>query len=564
MLSPNLASQEQFLTIQRIRAAQGRYWIGRILGLWVLSSALILVLVLSWSPERKLHASSWAVANIARALRPQALVNWQGKKYVAGELANYLDARYYDGTFWDWLRWAGLVAVMPAVGIGLLIFKQVRQGKAGEQHIRGAELLELPILQKRTAGAGKGSLTIADVKIPQFLELRHVTICGATGAGKSVAIRDMLRQYEARGDVCIVVDPDGEMVSEFYNEERGDHLINPFDRRGIDWRPSYEGTGEADITAQAASLFPIIPGSSNAAQYYHDAARRIYRKLLQQDLDILPPNIATMLEDIGRVTKQFGISKELVSTLQNGCEFFRYIQPGTHRWSAREWVENPQGWVFLTFREADKAAALPFISLCLESLTRRLLSRPIDATPAIRVVIDELAVLKAQESLSDLLTRGRKRNVSVTIGFQDVNQLFPIYGNPLTYSILNQPSTRLLLNTNDSETQEWCSANIGRREVQRTEQTETVGPENIRDAFHLASPRRPEDTVMASEFGQMRPGEGILKVATFGAARVRVPLVTMVERVPAFIPREAESAGMCEVIQTVEKTVDLSPERRRW
>jgi len=537
MLSPQLHKQESFLTVQRIRAAQSRYWLSRIIGLWGVCTLVILMLALS-KPARHDNWVSWGVANVVSHVRPRGGVNWHGQTYEADELARYLNRDVYHGSLWDWLKWAGGMAVLPVVSVGMIGLWWVRREKDGEQHIRGAEVLTREELQHRLGKAGMPGLWIAGVKIPAALEQSHISTSGATGAGKSVVIRSILQQYQERGEVCIVVDPEGEFIQEFYDEQgRGDFLINPFDARGIDWQPSYEGTSEADLVAQAASLFPILPGISSAAQFYHEAARRVYRRLLQHNPGMLPKDIATLFDDTRKAAQTFGVSREIISTLQNGTEFFRSLQPGKKQWSAREWVEEPRGWVFLTFRAADKEAALPFISLCLESLTRRLLSRPIATVQPVRIVIDELAVVKQQESLPGLLAGVRKRSVSVLLGFQDVHQLYPIYGKDLTHSMLNQPSTRLFLRTNDRETQDWCAGNIGRREVARSEQSETVGPENVRDSFHLSKPRRTEDAILGSEFGQFPNLVGVLKVAHYGAARVTVPYCGLIERVPAFVPR---------------------------
>jgi ABC-type phosphate/phosphonate transport system ATPase subunit len=50
---------------------------------------------------------------------------------------------------------------------------------------------------------------------------------GDTGSGKSSIIRQMLYQVDARGDSAIVYDPACEFVKQFYDEHRGDIVLNP-------------------------------------------------------------------------------------------------------------------------------------------------------------------------------------------------------------------------------------------------------------------------------------------------------------------------------------------------
>ncbi len=158
-------------------------------------------------------------------------------------------------------------------------------------------------------------------------------------------------------------------------------------------------------------------------------------------------------------------------------------------------------------------------------------------------MIDEVASLKAQATLLELMSQSREYGISVILGFQDVEQLQAIYGKEMTSSILNQPSTRLFLRSNDPETQAWCSRNIGRREVLRPVESETAGPENVRDSISRSFQRPEEAAVMGSQFGMLPNLSGYLKVAHYGAARVQIPYVGMVEHQPAFVERVDETSA---------------------
>ncbi len=57
-------------------------------------------------------------------------------------------------------------------------------------------------------------------RIPKRLESSHILMMGDTGAGKSNAIRQLLRQVRERGESAIVYDPAMDFVSEFYSPAR--------------------------------------------------------------------------------------------------------------------------------------------------------------------------------------------------------------------------------------------------------------------------------------------------------------------------------------------------------
>jgi DNA helicase HerA-like ATPase len=69
------------------------------------------------------------------------------------------------------------------------------------------------------------------VRVPHDREPMHFLIVGDSGTGKSVAIRQLLSQIWERGEAAIVYDPAMEYLPQFYNEARGDVILNPMERR---------------------------------------------------------------------------------------------------------------------------------------------------------------------------------------------------------------------------------------------------------------------------------------------------------------------------------------------
>ena len=104
--------------------------------------------------------------------------------------------------------------------------KQLRYGR----HLKGPVLVDARSFNKAIAGAGIG-ITTNDAKlplrIPRDAENKHFLVVGDTGSGKSSVIRQMLYQVADRGDSAIVYDPACEFVKQFYDERRGDIVLNP-------------------------------------------------------------------------------------------------------------------------------------------------------------------------------------------------------------------------------------------------------------------------------------------------------------------------------------------------
>lgn len=75
------------------------------------------------------------------------------------------------------------------------------------------------------------------VRVPRDREAMHFLIVGDSGTGKSATIRQLLAQIADRGEAAIVYDPAMEYLPQFYNEQRGDVVLNPLDARCPFWTP---------------------------------------------------------------------------------------------------------------------------------------------------------------------------------------------------------------------------------------------------------------------------------------------------------------------------------------
>jgi len=85
------------------------------------------------------------------------------------------------------------------------------------------------------SSVGPETLTLAGHPIPLLDETKHFKMIGTTGTGKSTAIRELLTGALKRGDRAVIADPDGGYLRSFYDADRGDIILNPFDSRSARW-----------------------------------------------------------------------------------------------------------------------------------------------------------------------------------------------------------------------------------------------------------------------------------------------------------------------------------------
>jgi hypothetical protein len=490
-----------------------------------------------------------------------ASLPYRGGRYTITSMYAFLNYKYYLGGsfgswYWHYAAWGAVLTGLIEAAVVAVLF--VRTGPSEAVHIRGITLVPARKLARKLGG--RAGIRLADIRIPRALECQHFLVAGSTGSGKSVAIRSLLRQIGERGETAVVIDPECEFVSEFYQPGRGDFILNPLDARCPRWSPWYELRDEshdADCEALAASLLPD-PSDSNheggASFFFRQSSRSlltsIFRIAEPKEAASIPRLLtlpraelrralagtpAEALIDPGAHEQGAGI----VATAANATKAFHYLSEKAPRsWSAMEWSAKRQGWLFLTSSEESKDAALQLQSVWLDCIIHRLMSG--DLGPRRReqvwVVADELAVLRRQAKLEDLVVRGRKRGLAVVLGFQAITQLRTIYGVNQTATLVASPSTKLILRTGEPETARWCSAQIGEREVERGHMSANTG-RGERSSFGIREQRTTEPAVMPAEMQLLQPLSGYLCITGHHRSFVRFPYLAPQVRQEGFIPR---------------------------
>jgi hypothetical protein len=565
--------------------------------LWfIIWAASDLFLVWYWSgrisgPGAHQYFGRWFLAWLFTQKLPLYFLSlpYSGRRYTIGSMYAFLNWRFYQGrSFGEWFAAYSLwAAIPPSLALGAvtyLLLADCDKPHEGRQ-LRGLRLITPRQLSRELRKIGlpgdHSGIELAGVQIPGWLECEHFLIDGATGTGKSMAIRSLLRQIQARGDLAVVVDPECEYVSEFHRPVRGDRLLNPVDERCPYWSPWLELSEryyQADAAMLAASLIPEPPRGyeSGSDHFFRQSSRTLLESLLQVVTLGEPHSIPKLLElertkfkqalsgtpaysliDPGAHEQGAGI----VATVANATRPFLYLPPSDGRpsWSALQWSERPEGWLFLTMRDASNSAVLPLANLWLDLIVGRLLGSA-DRRQKIWVVVDELPVLGRQAKLEMLVTRGRKRGLAAVLGFQSIAQLRRIYGQEQAAVLASMPSTKLILRVDEPETAAFLARQIGERETLHEEIGMSAGHDDHR--FSLHPTRRTEAVVMAAEIQRLPKLQGYLCIAGLDRARVRIKPCPQQRCQRDFIPRALRQPAVAAPIgRGVNRPDGIAPGR---
>ena len=385
------------------------------------------------------------------------------------------------------------------------------------------------------------------VRVPRDREAMHFLIVGDSGTGKSATIRQLLAQIANRGEAAIVYDPAMEYLPQFFDEKRGDVVLNPLDARCPFWTPGDEVPHEAEALTLAVSLFPD-QGREN--RFFVEAPRKIFAHLINQrptpqelthwmsnaeeiDRRIEGTEMAAMI-DRGAANQRSGV----LGSLNMVADAFKLLpseRDTKQRWSTVEWAKERKGWVFITSKPTMRERMRPLVSLWLDLLVLRMMN---DDTPRRKTwfVLDELASLQHLPQLKTAVTENRKSNNPMVLGFQGKAQVEALYGH-VAEAMLSQPATKIFLKTSEPHASEWISKAIGEIEVERFRESRTVGAFPPVGGSEQREVTR-EPLVMASEIAGLDPLHGYLKHGNL-VVRMRFPYMELANRAEKFIERPA-------------------------
>lgn len=487
--------------------------------------------VLGGTKEQRGQTIPLALSPDARERGYSLLFRAPERSYVDTRFSVYLRGVVYKGAtlfaFFQPPIFGGVALFLVLLPIAA--FKDVQRQKQLKygRRLKGPEMLTPQQFNKTVKGDGVGFKT-NDMKpmlrIPVRAEAQHMQIIGDTGAGKSALMFQVLRQVRSRGDSAIVYDPAREFVKRFYDPSRGDVILNPLDKRCPYWGPANELRSRSEAKALAASLFQ--PPQDKKGEFFIESPQKIFAFLMaygptpdelvewmsnpeEIDRRLRGTEHAHLIDSRAR-QQRAGVLASL-GLVADSLRLLPKAADGNGSWTATEWAEKRQGWIFLTSLPAEREALRPLQSLWIDWLVLRLLNEPKEAQRRVWFVIDELASLQRLPQLHTAITEARKSRNPVVLGFQGKAQLEYLYGH-LAEVMLSQPATSVWLTTKEPKAGQWVSEFIGKVEVERLRETHFDG---TRAGRNFALDRQVEPLVMESEISGLADLHAFMKYQNY-------------------------------------------------
>ncbi len=407
----------------------------------------------------------------------------------------------------------------------------------GRRHLRGGQIVDAKKLKKLTDKtyswvdrfAGTPRYKLAGITFPNGAETMHTLVTGTTGAGKTVAIMELLDQIRARGDKAIIYDKMDSFTKAFYDSKR-DVILNPFDDRAHNWRIFNDATAPHQFDMIANALIPQF--KDTADPFWTDTARNLFSSAAEKLYERGDKSNEKLLEtlmrvDLGELAKMLhgSVSQAIIdpsntktaasvrTVLTTSLKYLRYVPDGGKQFSISKWVRDADdSFLFLSSSASIHASMKALIATWVEIAVVELLSLKRSKNRRVWFIIDEVPTLEKIPSLLSLLCESRQFGGCAVIGTQMVSHLRSIYGRDDTETISGNCSSRLVGATPDAETSEWLSKSLGKHEEKLMNQGVSFGANPIRDGVNFTQREEAKPLVMPSEIQNLAPLQYYLKM----------------------------------------------------
>lgn len=342
-------------------------------------------------------------------------------------------------------------------------------------------------------------LKIGTREIPYEYEAEHLIAVGATGVGKSQAIRAAVKVARKRKNPALVLDIGGELTSRLYRPEK-DFIIAAHDARSVDWSPLAEMKGDYDAERLAAAMIPLGHGGDSEewarmARIYaeavlmavfdrHSDQKPATNTRLAAQLSSADPN--ELLAIVGDDSPAAGLLRpgaermlaSVVGTATSKASALRSLPPegGVNGWSIKKWVskvcdtdipeDDRDSWLFVPIPHEYGDSGKPLASIIAGFVVQSVLSMP-ESDRRLWFFCDELGQYPQINAMSEALTLGRKYGLCCVHAVQTVDQLEKHYGRNGFVELLANYGAKIMFRQGDDRSAEWSSLQIGDAQIRR-------------------------------------------------------------------------------------------------
>ncbi|HHF0526721.1 TPA: type IV conjugative transfer system coupling protein TraD [Legionella anisa] len=446
----------------------------------------------------------------------------------------------------------------------------------------------------------KGVRGISDVRLlttlplPARSEFQGFFFHGSTGSGKTQAMMRLLDEIRRLGEPAIIYDKECTIKPYFFDKDL-DIELNPVAKDCANWDLWSECDNPMELGNLATYLIP--KAAQGTDPFWVDSARTILTSMAwkiraredKNAIFLLQLLLTTTLDEMRGILKgtesENLVSKEIEKTaisiksvLATYTKALRFLEglntEDAPKFSIKEWVHSTiestqpkKGWLFITSRSKYHKEIKPLISVWLGLAMQAIQSLKPNSNKRIWLVMDELASLQRLEMLSDTLADIRKFGGCVAIGIQSIAQLEFLYGTHEAHAITDLLNTSLYFRSPKSRVAKWVSDDLGEQVIEEVRESQSYGPNSIRDGNTIATQRVVRKTVDAGVVMTMEDLECFVRlIGDHPIARIKTDYIDRKQLMEPLIERSIDFDALEKINQQalkIQNDAEVNPDVKR-
>ena len=269
-------------------------------------------------------------------------------------------------------------------------------------------------------------------------------------------LTELLAQIEEREEKAIVVDAGGEFCKRYYQEGR-DHILNPFDERGVPWSPLAEIKDPSGLPALVKSMIPDENGEAKvwnglAQMFVTGILRRLQtngklslQALLYYVQSASKKELADLQTEAAWLMEPDGMFGSIRTIAVNYLATYAYLGDSKDTFSVTKFVtQDAPGFLFLTYRDDQLDSLRSLMSCALNVASNAVLGQEANTDRRIWLILNDFTDVGRIQSLGILAARTRKKGAYLLLSLDSLSEFGKRYGED-TSQIVYELSHKLNL-----------------------------------------------------------------------------------------------------------------------
>jgi type IV secretory pathway TraG/TraD family ATPase VirD4 len=234
-------------------------------------------------------------------------------------------------------------------------------------------------------------------------------------------------------------------------------------------------------------------------------------------------------------------ANNILAVLSNYTKPIKYLRGTDGDFSIKKWIREAdleKRVIFLSNYAMIQETIKPFLTLFVDFSTKTLCSLDDDLNRRLFFILDEFGQLSKIGSIIQLLTQSRSKGGASFILIQDVAQITSIYGKDGSTSIVNSCGNTISFAVSDESTADFISKKIGSMEIKRSEESKSMGVDDLRDSISISRQTTEKRVVMPSEIMNVPTMNCFIQLTDCPVTRDNLEYMKFPKRGESYIGRE--------------------------